>query len=1738
MQRTKFNFTSFIKTSAISFFIVVFFLGFSSKSFAAVGIYEVVNFQGKVVNKTAGTNVTNGNYDFTFKLFSVSSGGSVIWTENFNTANSNQLTVTDGIFRVALGSVCVFTGGSCQGNTNSAVDFNSDSLYLDITFNGETFGTRVRLTAVPYAFNAKQVNGLTVTNNGGNTLNIAANKTLTASNTLTFAGTDSTTITFQGTDTYVGRTTSDTLTNKIIGSTGLIFSGATTDINTVSNEDLTLAANGSGNFVISSDFDSGIIVGTAISTEFPLLVRSGIGNNAALAVDNLNLGDIFTASASGTTRFSVTSAGGIKLGTAEGVASNCLLSGGAGAASTWGSCGGGSQTPWTSDIDADGFSLLDLGTNITARGALTIASTGSNTLTLDSGNNIITFAASDTTLTASGIATVTLGTSATINAGATALNLQADGTPDVNIAGGSGTTGCTIANATGNLTCSGTITGTGATGYWTRLAGNLSPATLNDTISATSAASTVATHTTNNPAGTLAINTLINQTGAGTVTDLLQLTQTAGAATNALTFSGTFTKLINSTNFNVSNAGAVTAVGVNSGSGLIQGTGGLTITGTTNVNATGTSASNIGNSTGVLTLASGGTSGWTNTSGNLTIQTATTGNVVIDSVGSLSLGATNSTGTTLGKATTTLTVNPTTWTATPTISGLITASTGLTVTAGQNLTVNSVAFDNLQGSGLTVSTGDLSILLTPSGVSGASSSNSGLEVSAAGLTLLKGCTDGQLLEYTDAGGWACATDDTGAGGGGSSNWTVRNGALKPNNDTLDILFGGTSTSSAKFAFMNMDSNSGLDPLASFSGNLMLESRPNSTAAQQTTWTKISQTTPGTIMSAGTANISSISAMTVYNGSLYVGTFKGAAGAAGEAEVYRYKGTNTSWERVSSVTPGTIGGTGTPTSGIASVSAMTVFDGSLYIGTSKMNQAEIYRYNGGTTWVKVSNGTAGTIGPTASIDGVSSMAVYQGNLYAGTREHTTTAGTAQLFRFDRAAGATAWTAVNTTAGTFVATNTVGVWAVSSMVVKNGYLYLGVLKPGDADVLRYQGGVGSVFLSMNLAVLTGSYLINGTAVIGFNDVPSMAVYNGSLVVGLNKLNGAEVLMLSDGGGTQTVPNSWIRLNNVAGTMTNGGTASIDGITSMAVYNGSLYVGTLEANSAEIYRYTGESQRFFKVSGAAGTIATGDTSAIDGVVKMIQANGDLIAATLELGRAEIYKNTTKPIDSSYALQFHAKPSIAGGEQNSISNYASIFFMASASANLGSNAGNGGAFIFSHGIQTKNGSYDIAEDYPTRDDGLEPGDLVAIDTQERGFVKRSIVALDAGVIGVYSEKPALRLTQEDVAIDGGRAIPVALAGRVPVKVSTQNGKIKPGDYLTASSIAGVAMKATKAGNVVGQAMAGYDQEGIGRIVVYVRSNSYSGTAANLFEGIDSTAANFEQEILAKLNSQTHDSLVSEINTDRIVAGLEIITPRIVTDELIVKKIKAEQIEGLEIITGKLSIIDSNIASLSAIFKTNNSTENIENINEASKKVVNSTQELVLAGLSVEGIATISADLRVKGSGLVEGIFSIVDTLVTNNLIANGVSNFFADVIFKGNVIFEQRPTFNNNTGGFAVLKKDAERVEVVFDKEYEKAPVISTNITFDQKKNDDGAIKETFDLEQKVFSKGYSFIVVNKSTKGFTIVLNKKADDDVEFSWIALAIKDTKISFSKEVLNLVQQVLSPTPSISASNSAVQNEP
>ena len=132
-------------------------------------------------------------------------------------------------------------------------------------------------------------------------------------------------------------------------------------------------------------------------------------------------------------------------------------------------------------------------------------------------------------------------------------------------------------------------------------------------------------------------------------------------------------------------------------------------------------------------------------------------------------------------------------------------------------------------------------------------------------------------------------------------------------------------------------------------------------------------------------------------------------------------------------------------------------------------------------------------------------------------------------------------------------------------------------------------------------------------------------------------------------------------------------------------------------------------------------------------------------------------------------------------------------------------------------NDSYDFAERYYSPD-ALEPGDLVVVSERGQTHVQRSLNATDM-LVGIVSTKPAF--------VAGAPATstyPIALAGRVPTKVSAINGSIKPGDPLAPSTVPGIAVKAVKAGPIVGMAMEAYDMSGIGKIEVNVNPTWWGG--------------------------------------------------------------------------------------------------------------------------------------------------------------------------------------------------------------------------------------------------------------------------------------------------------------------------
>jgi len=122
--------------------------------------------------------------------------------------------------------------------------------------------------------------------------------------------------------------------------------------------------------------------------------------------------------------------------------------------------------------------------------------------------------------------------------------------------------------------------------------------------------------------------------------------------------------------------------------------------------------------------------------------------------------------------------------------------------------------------------------------------------------------------------------------------------------------------------------------------------------------------------------------------------------------------------------------------------------------------------------------------------------------------------------------------------------------------------------------------------------------------------------------------------------------------------------------------------------------------------------------------------------------------------------------------------------------------------------------------EDGLEPGDVLAIGPD--GELVRSAEPYQTSVAGVHSTAPGFLagwsgedgVTAEDMGV-----VPLAFVGVVPTKVSAENGAIRPGDLLVASSVPGHAMRAGQApptGSVIGKALQALE-EGTGVIRMLV---------------------------------------------------------------------------------------------------------------------------------------------------------------------------------------------------------------------------------------------------------------------------------------------------------------------------------
>jgi hypothetical protein len=121
-----------------------------------------INYQGRLTD-AAGNPKPDGQYNMTFRLYSVATAGSAVWTETYDT--TNRITLTGGQFSVQLGSLAAL----------SPSVFTSQPLYLEIEFPTPATATcsaascavytegpmtpRQTLASSAYAMNADTIDG-------------------------------------------------------------------------------------------------------------------------------------------------------------------------------------------------------------------------------------------------------------------------------------------------------------------------------------------------------------------------------------------------------------------------------------------------------------------------------------------------------------------------------------------------------------------------------------------------------------------------------------------------------------------------------------------------------------------------------------------------------------------------------------------------------------------------------------------------------------------------------------------------------------------------------------------------------------------------------------------------------------------------------------------------------------------------------------------------------------------------------------------------------------------------------------------------------------------------------------------------------------------------------------------------------------------------------------------------------------------------------------------------------------------------------------------------------------------------------------------------------------------------------------------------------------------------------------------------------------------------------------------
>jgi hypothetical protein len=185
----------------------------------------------------------------------------------------------------------------------------------------------------------------------------------------------------------------------------------------------------------------------------------------------------------------------------------------------------------------------------------------------------------------------------------------------------------------------------------------------------------------------------------------------------------------------------------------------------------------------------------------------------------------------------------------------------------------------------------------------------------------------------------------------------------------------------------------------------------------------------------------------------------------------------------------------------------------------------------------------------------------------------------------------------------------------------------------------------------------------------------------------------------------------------------------------------------------------------------------------------------------------------------------------------------------------------VFTDGGTTIGTPADLAENYPALE-ALDAGTVVAFGSSTVAWEQADDSASSTqsyDISGVQKatngyEAVGVVSTKAGITLGGNttNGVPIALAGRVPVKVTSENGEVKRGDYLTVSNtMPGYAMKLTQTGRVIGRALSD-SVSGRDKVMMYIE---------NGYQQIDLSSASATTTLLTKGNLALDANGVAIIN-------------------------------------------------------------------------------------------------------------------------------------------------------------------------------------------------------------------------------------------------------------------------------------